>query len=114
MTNRSWRFRTLPVTLRIFLVFCSLALLVSVASPADDAIQQEAAPCRTRHVVRVSKTSRPVPPQPSRTTPALATPSVRLPFAPAHYAGLTAGSILLPDETYPRHIGERGPPCFLL
>jgi hypothetical protein len=113
MTNRSWRFRTLPGFLNPIFLFCSLALFVSIASPADDAVQQEAAPCRLRHVGRVSKTNPPAPTQ-SRSIPARATASVQLPFAPTHQVGINLESVLPPDEIQAHQTGDRAPPRSLL
>ena len=113
MTNRSWRFRTLPGFFNLIFLFCSLALFISIASPADDAVQQEAAPCRPRHVVRVSNTNRTVPSQ-SRSIPARAAASEQLSFPPTHHIGINMESVLLPDEIQAHQTGDRAPPRSVL
>jgi len=113
MTNRSWQSRILPRIFHLIIILCSLALLASIASPEDDAVQHEAAPCRPRHVVRLSKASRSTPPL-SRSLPARAAAVVGLPFEPARHVRITSESILLRNETHTRQARDRAPPCFLL
>src|SRR5215475_6198408 len=45
---------------RLIALAGSLALLISIASPADDAVQHELAPSRSRQVLRLSRAHHPV------------------------------------------------------
>ncbi len=95
----------------IGLIGC-LALLISIASPADDAVQHELAPGRTRHVLRLSRANRPATPL----TRGIAILGARIvPSRVSHrWTPVPAKSVLTSDETHACPTGDRSPPHILL
>src|SRR5690349_19545188 len=89
-----------------------LALLLSVASPADDAVQHELAPGRTRHVLRLSRANRPATPL-TRGIAILGTGIV--PSRVSHrWMPVPAKNVLTSDETHACPTGDRSPPHSLI
>jgi hypothetical protein len=112
MTGRSKKAGRLSETLPLICLFASLALFVSFASPADDDLQQESAPCRRHQPVTLSKATHPVDVL-ARTTSCTATlvtgPRVR--HVPA-WVSATIEGVRLQDRIHIRQSGDLPPPFF--
>ena len=101
-------------TLSLVCLFAGLTLFVSIASPADDDLQQESAPCRRHRPVTLSKAAHPagvVVRATSSTAAVVAAPRARrLP----DWASATINYVLLTDTIHVRQSGDLPPPRFLL
>jgi hypothetical protein len=96
-----------------FLGLCGcLALLISIASPADDAVQHELAPSRARHVLRASKANHPAAPL-LRRTPPRATPVFGSPHLQNRRTCIPTEDVLFSGSVYSHPTGDRSPPRFL-
>ncbi len=95
-------------------LFASLALFISLASPADDALQQESAPRRRHQPVTLSKATHAagvVVRTTSSKAAVVTVPQVRR--LPA-WVSATIDCVLLPDRIHVRQSGDLPPPRFLL
>jgi hypothetical protein len=99
--------------LRLIALCGSLAVLISVASPADDAVQHELAPCRARHVARILKVSHPAA-QSTLKISTCTTPAVRSPRLPTRRTWIPTENVQFSDGIYSLLTGDRSPPRFLL
>ena len=114
MTHHNSKAGWLDETLPLVCLFAFLALFVSIASPADDDLQQESAPCRRHRPVTLSKANHATDVV-VRTTPsnagAVADPQIRrLPT----WVSATIDCVPLRDRIHTRQSGDLPPPCFLL
>jgi hypothetical protein len=95
-------------------LFATLALFVSIASPADDDLQQESAPCRRHQPVTLLKATHHVDVL-TRTTSSTATlvagPRVR---PVPEWVSATIERVLLQDRIHIRQSSDLPPPSFLL
>jgi hypothetical protein len=105
--------RTAARALRFIGLCGTLALLISIASPADDAVQHELAPSRARHVLRVSKANHPAAPL-ARKTPNCTTPVVGSPLLRARRNWIPTEAVMFSGGIYSPPTGDRAPPRFLL
>jgi hypothetical protein len=90
-----------------------LALLISIASPADDAVQHELAPSRARHVLRVSKAKHPVSLL-ARKTAACADTTFESPQLQIRRTWIPTEEVMFSGGVYSHPTGDRPPPRFLL
>jgi len=90
-----------------------LALLISIASPADDAVQHELAPGRARHVLRVSKVNHPAAPL-ARKTPICSSPVFGTPQLQTRRTWIPTEDLMFSGGIYSHTTGDRSPPHFLL
>jgi len=114
MTHRNSKAGWLGETLPLVCLFAGLALFASIASPADDDLQQESAPCRRHQRVTLSKPTHAVGVvvrTTSSTAAVVAGPHVRrLPT----WVSAAIDCVLLPDGIHIRQSGDLSPPRFLL
>ena len=110
MTGLNKKAGGLGEILPLVCLFASLALFVSIASPADDDLQQESAPCPRHQPVTLSKATHQVDVL-TRTTSCTATlvagPRVRP--VPA-WVSATIERVLLQDRIHIRQSGDLPPP----
>ena len=95
-----------------FIGLCGcLALLISIASPADDAVQHELAPSRARNVLRVPKANHPGGPL-LRRTPPRATPVFGSPQLQTRRTWIPTENVLFSGGVHSHPTGDRSPPRF--
>ena len=113
VTSHGKKSRHFEKTLQLIWLFASLALLVSLASPADDDLQQESLPCRKHQSDTVSKATHRADALvriPSSTGASVARPRVR---TLCTWVSATTEHVLLPDNIC-RLAADLPPPTFLL
>jgi hypothetical protein len=115
MTHRNRKVGWLGETLPLLCLFAGLALFVSFASPADDDLQQESAPCCRYLRVTLSKATHAadVVVRTNSSTAAVVAGRQVLPHLPA-WVSATIGCVLLPDRIYVQQSGDLPPPRFPL
>jgi len=114
MTHHNSKAGWLDETLPLVCIFALLALFVSIASPADDDLQQESAPCRRHRPVTLLRanhaTSVMVWTTPSNAA-VVADPQMRcLPT----WVSATIDCVQLQDRIHTRQSGDLPPPRLLL
>jgi hypothetical protein len=114
MMHRNSKAGWLGKTLPLVCLFAGLALFASIASPADDDLQQESAPCRRHQPVTLSRANHApgvVVGATSSTAAVVAGPRVRrLPV----WVSPTIDCVALPDRIHIRLSCDLPPPSFLL
>lgn len=113
-TDQSNKAGLLGKILHLICLCASLALFISIASPADDDLQQESALCHRHQSATLLKANHPadvVAPILSCTSVRVAGPGMR--FMPA-WVLTTVVAVLLPDRIHVRQRGDLPPPRFLV
>ena len=114
MTGRSKKTGFAGETLHLACLCASLALFISLASPADDALQQESAPCRRHQSVTLLKATHPVDaPARIRACPSVSATGPRLQATPARLL-TTALDLLFSDSIQGRQRADLPHPQFFL